>query len=146
YFCIVSKYFANFRNFQKINKRYTYSHNHAFLQCFAIFRMVSQFNIKFLFYLFIIIIHYILHLLIIHFFIIYYLLFLYYYKYFKIISQFVASNSITTSANYIYIILHKILRPVILRKFYDFYGLLRNILRYITVILRLLFRNISKYI
>src|SRR6185437_7311512 len=72
YFRIVLQYFANFRNFQKINKRYTYSHNHAFLQCFAIFHMVSQFNIKFLFYLFIIIIHYILHLLNIHFFIIYY--------------------------------------------------------------------------
>ena len=51
-----------------------------------------------------------------------------------------------TSAIYIYVILRKILRPVILRKSYDCYGLLRNILRYITVILRLLFRNISKYI
>ena len=53
---------------------------------------------------------------------------------------------IYTSANYIYVILRKILRPVILRKSYDCHGLLRNILRYITVILRLLFRNISKYI
>src|SRR6185437_4542610 len=50
------------------------------------------------------------------------------------------------SANYIYVILRKILRPVILQKSYDCHSLLRNILRYIMVILRLLFRNISKYI
>src|SRR5260364_65283 len=51
-----------------------------------------------------------------------------------------------TLANYIYVILRKILWPVILQKSYDQCGILRNILCYITVILRLLFRNISKYI